>query len=97
MRGFATGVGSKTDIGALTTHLEPAGQGDLKRDRDQLWAEAVKLEAEGASIRLDPSLYGAAAEEQEMRTAQDPWDEVFAMLNNEPFEGRSLKIQTEHV
>lgn len=44
----------------------------LERDRDQLWAEASYLEAQGASIRLDPSLYGVAAEEQEARRQHDP-------------------------
>jgi predicted P-loop ATPase len=45
----------------------------LKNDRDQLWAEAVAYEKQGASIRLDPSLYGAAEIEQTERTAEDPW------------------------
>jgi hypothetical protein len=43
----------------------------LRRDRDQLWAEAVVAEAAGESIRLDPSLYEAAAVEQEARTLGD--------------------------
>jgi hypothetical protein len=43
----------------------------LRRDRDQLWAEAVVAEAAGESIRLDPSLYEAAAIEQEARTLGD--------------------------
>lgn len=45
----------------------------LRRDRDQLWAEAAHLEAAGESIRLDPSLYEAAATEQARRTIDDPW------------------------
>lgn len=44
----------------------------LRRDRDQLWAEAVAREAEGASIRLDPALWGDAAAEQEQRKIEDP-------------------------
>jgi hypothetical protein len=48
----------------------------LKSDRDQLWAEAVSREAAGASIRLDSSLWGAAAVEQSERTVQDPWHEL---------------------
>lgn len=43
----------------------------LRRDVDQLWAEAAHAESAGASIRLDPSLYGAAAIEQEARRAHD--------------------------
>lgn len=48
----------------------------LARDRDQLWAEAATMEAEGDVIRLDPSLYGAAKKEQEARLADDPWREI---------------------
>ena len=45
----------------------------LKRDRDQLWAEAVVAEAAGDSIRLDPTLYAEAALEQDARTRnEDP-------------------------
>ena len=40
--------------------------------RSGLWAEAATLEARGETIRLDPSLYDAAAEEQQERTAADP-------------------------
>jgi len=43
----------------------------LRRDRDQLWAEASIAEATGASIRLDPSLYEEAALEQDARTRND--------------------------
>jgi predicted P-loop ATPase len=45
----------------------------LRRDRDQLWAEAATREAAGASIRLDPRLWPKAAEEQEQRLTRDPW------------------------
>lgn len=45
----------------------------LRADRDQLWAEAAHLEASGFSIRLDPTLYPAAAAEQEKRKVIDPF------------------------
>jgi hypothetical protein len=45
----------------------------LKRDRDQLWAEASIREAAGASIRLDPSLWPSAKEEQEDRVVENPF------------------------
>jgi predicted P-loop ATPase len=48
----------------------------LARDRDQLWAEAAAREAKGESIRLDPSLWSQAAEEQEERAIADPWLET---------------------
>ena len=46
--------------------------------RDQLWAEAVVREAQGESIRLDPSLYTAAAEVQGERVYDHPWSEALA-------------------
>lgn len=48
----------------------------LAQVRDQLWAEAASLEANGASIRLDPSLYPHAAEEQDSRRQEDPFMEA---------------------
>jgi predicted P-loop ATPase len=45
----------------------------LANDRDQLWAEAAVVEASGVSIRLDRSLWAAAAREQEQRTVRDPF------------------------
>lgn len=44
--------------------------------RDQLWAEAARLEADGASIRLDPALYPHAAEAQDARRQEDPFLEA---------------------
>jgi predicted P-loop ATPase len=63
----------------------------LKKDRDQLWAEAAHREANGASIRLAQELWGAAGEEQAKRLAEDPW--VYAL--HEAFEhldGSAKKI-----
>jgi hypothetical protein len=48
----------------------------IKKDRDQLWAEASVREASGASIRLDKNLWDAAATEQTERTVNDPWIEL---------------------
>ena len=45
----------------------------LRRDRDQLWAEAAQRETSGASIRLDRSLWSVAAEQQEARHVDDPF------------------------
>ena len=50
----------------------------LKRDRDQLWAEAAHREAAGESIRLDPALYGTAAVMQGERSVEDPFFEQLA-------------------
>jgi hypothetical protein len=45
----------------------------LRRDRDQLWAEAAAREATGASIRLESRLWPAAAEEQAQRQTEEPY------------------------
>lgn len=66
---------------------------ELARDRDQLWAEAAAREAAGAPIRLDPSLYAAAADAQEDRLVGDPFMEVL-----EPMLGEVVgKIRTSDV
>lgn len=48
----------------------------LKRDRDQLWAEAAQREREGASIVLRQELWSAAGSEQLAREEGDPWDDI---------------------
>jgi predicted P-loop ATPase len=50
----------------------------LRRDRDQLWAEATHRAANGESVRLDPALYGAASEEQGARMIEDPYTDLIA-------------------
>lgn len=51
----------------------------IRRDRDQLWAEASVREAEGVPIRLDKSLWGAAGAEQDGRMVEDP---IFERLSD---------------
>jgi predicted P-loop ATPase len=59
----------------------------LLRDRDQLWAEAAAREAAGASIRLDKSLWPAAA-------TNDPFfDTLLSALG----EFKRAKISSEDV
>jgi predicted P-loop ATPase len=48
----------------------------LRRDRDQLWAEAAYLEASGASLTLPKDLWKDAAAEQDKRRDHDPWDDL---------------------
>jgi hypothetical protein len=52
----------------------------MEADRDQLWAEAAHLEAAGESTRLDPTLWAAAAKEQEERRSPTGWEEE--LVNN---------------
>lgn len=63
----------------------------LRRDRDQLWAEAAKREASGVSIRLDPALWACAAEHQEARKVDDPFAETFGAV----LRGLEGKIKAE--
>jgi predicted P-loop ATPase len=46
----------------------------LRRDRDQLWAEAAAKEP-GASIVLGRDLWNAAGDEQKARQEHGPWDD----------------------
>jgi predicted P-loop ATPase len=48
----------------------------LKRDRDQLLAEAAVMEAKGAPIVLPAGLWSDASEEQEQRREIDPWEDL---------------------
>ena len=50
----------------------------LRRDRDQLWAEAAAREAKDESIRLPRRLWPEAAKEQRQRLADDPFVTVLA-------------------
>jgi predicted P-loop ATPase len=66
----------------------------LRRDRDQLWAEAVAREATGVSIRLKPELWSFAAAEQAQRLTSDPYLDA---LRNELGDLEEGKISSESV
>jgi hypothetical protein len=48
----------------------------LRRDRDQIWAEAAARERVGASVELPHHLWAVAAGHQEQRLAIDPFEEM---------------------
>lgn len=48
----------------------------VRRDRDQLWAEAALNEAAGVSTVLDWRLWVDAAEAQASRLESDPWEDI---------------------
>jgi hypothetical protein len=48
----------------------------IRRDRDQLWAEAAHREAQGVSIRLPESLWAEAGRHQEAHRGRDAWHDV---------------------
>ncbi len=62
----------------------------LVAERDQLWAEAVCLEAAGHVGNIPPELWGAAAEQQAARTVQDPWDDALMNLRGVTRDGYEL-------
>ena len=65
----------------------------LKRDRDLIWAEAARREAEGESIRLPKELWTLAAEQQAERALEDPYLATLAAA----LEDRWGKISGEDV
>lgn len=65
----------------------------LKRDRDQLWAEAAHREARGERIRLAEELWPLATAEQQKREVEDP----YFLLLQEALEGRQGKIRASDV
>lgn len=73
--------------------VEAFDVGALARDRDQLWAEASRREAEGASIRLPRHLWADAAREQDARRI----DDTFVDLLDGPLRAKEGVIQTADV
>jgi predicted P-loop ATPase len=48
----------------------------LRRDRDQLWAEAARIEAKGEPLILPQNLWSEASSAQDERRQHDPWDDT---------------------
>lgn len=65
----------------------------LRRDRDQLWAEAAAREKEGASIRLPERLWAEAGAEQASREVGDPFYDVLS----ERLDGQEGKVRASDV
>lgn len=51
----------------------------LKRDRDQLWAEAYALFLDGADWRLSEEWWSAATDRQAEETTEDPWEDIIKL------------------
>jgi predicted P-loop ATPase len=66
---------------------------DLRRDRDQLWAEAMHAYRQGEHWWLETrDLIQEALEEQQGRLAEDPWREhISAYVNNEDYFGEKIR------
>ncbi len=63
-------TGNRRYLPVATTEIDLEG---LQLDRDQLWAEASIIEANGESLTLPQDLWAAAAERQGDRLVEDPW------------------------
>jgi hypothetical protein len=50
----------------------------LRRDRDQLWAEAAEAETEGEPLVLPKDQWGEASAAQDARRMHDPWDDILS-------------------
>ena len=86
-------------------HIGTVRLTDLACDKDQLWAEAVHVlktrmthvgdrwELGNGAIRLDPSLYAVAAQQQQQRRTEDPWESILA----DAFEDEDLTVTTQDV
>jgi predicted P-loop ATPase len=57
----------------------------LRRDRDQLLAEAADVEAQGGSLVLPRELWAEAAAVQDDRRQHDPWDDILASVRGQTY------------
>jgi predicted P-loop ATPase len=48
----------------------------VRKDRDQLWAEAAAVEAGGEPLVIPQELWGDVAAQQQARMELDPWEDV---------------------
>jgi hypothetical protein len=70
----------------------------LRRDRNQLWAEAAAAEARGESLVVEDHLYQAVAAQQEERMLSDPWDDILADVKGEFIDADGVeRISSEKV
>jgi predicted P-loop ATPase len=70
----------------------------LRRDRDQLWAEAAAVEATGVSLVLPRELWAHAKMEQDARLEYDPWRDILENMDTSTFPdndgGKEQRIAT---
>lgn len=74
----------------------------LRRDRDQLWAEAAKAERDGEATTLAAELWATVADAQEARREHDPWDDLLADVAGAVYTsadgmGEEARISTEEL
>ena len=68
-------------------HATPKERGadmaELRRERDQVWAEAVAIWRSGEPLTLDSGLYTEAAKLQEDSVATEPWEGIVTEFVNQ--------------
>jgi predicted P-loop ATPase len=74
----------------------------VRRDRDQLWAEAAAIEATALSLVLPREHWGQAKIEQDERLEHDPWIDVLEKIEapKHPVwqgEGQEYRISTDAI
>jgi predicted P-loop ATPase len=73
----------------------------LRRDRDQLWAEAAAVEASGLSLTLPRELWEQAKIEQDARMEHDPWMDILERIEACKFRaddgGEEYRIATDAI
>jgi hypothetical protein len=69
----------------------------LRRDRDQLWAEAAEVEAGGIALLLPEELWGEASAAQDERRQHDPWDDLLANSKGEIYPTKDGLAQQEWI
>jgi predicted P-loop ATPase len=55
----------------------------IRRDRDQLWAEAAAMEAMGEALVIPEELWPEATKQQLARMEIDPWEDILAKRRGE--------------
>lgn len=68
-------TGNRRYLPIETTELKPD---DLRRDRLQLWAEALAMYKDGYSVILPEALWKVARAIQSSRTVEEPWSDLVA-------------------
>ena len=77
--------------------IRPINIDALRRDRNQLWAEAAEVEAGGIALLLPEELWGKASAAQEERRHHDPWDDILAGIKGEIYPTKDGLVKQEWI